>query len=350
MSLFGKILAILNVLVALAFTFLALMDYSKRQSWAYSVFLHDLAIDGLPLNKEEVGLDGRPRVDDLGPETQQELFRQSGGQPVLTQVDEVTRLRGVIQAKLDQSDLEVPDPFNAKAKPLKLATPSQRIAWALVPLTRKVSKREELLQRMRQPQGPELTPDPIFAQFDDALRKSDTDDQRQRIADLLLALTELQPGESAAGEATDSAAYKRLLTVVGLKTAVAAVNRRTTQLETLAKETAEAVNQDRLAFVVAHQAQLNRIRELSQQLQIEEDFLQVLKNQVAAQRQLVNNRADEKNKLEEELNAAQKRTQTMLDQQARMQQIVFDAQLKLRDANHENQEILRDIERLEKRR
>jgi hypothetical protein len=353
MSLLGKILAILNVMAALAFTFLALADYSKRQSWAYSVFRHDLAIDGLPLDKDELGLDGRPRVDDLGKETQEDVFRQVGGQPVTTQVEEVARLRSVMQSKLDQPDLQVADPLNPKA-PLKLSTPAQRYAWAMLPLTRTANKREELLQRMRQPQGPEVPPDQFFAAFDDALKKNDPDDRRQRIADLLLALTDLQTGDGAATGTTtasvDTPAYKRMLTVVGLQAAVAATNRRTTQLETLAKETSDAIRQDRLNFVSAHQFLLNRIRETSEQVQIEDDFLQALSNRATAQEQLKKKREDEVGIIKGQLKTARKRTQDMLDQQARMQQIVFDAQLKLRDANKENQELLREIEKLENRR
>ena len=49
MSLFGKILALLNIFGALALVYLAMMDYGKRQAWAYSYFRHELFYKGLPL-------------------------------------------------------------------------------------------------------------------------------------------------------------------------------------------------------------------------------------------------------------------------------------------------------------
>lgn len=47
------LLCVLNVLAALAFAFLALMDLEKRQQFAYATLLHDVAIQGLPLAEEE---------------------------------------------------------------------------------------------------------------------------------------------------------------------------------------------------------------------------------------------------------------------------------------------------------
>jgi hypothetical protein len=46
------VLIVLNIVAALAFTFLLVMDYSKRQAWSYAVFKHDLALSGLPLAEE----------------------------------------------------------------------------------------------------------------------------------------------------------------------------------------------------------------------------------------------------------------------------------------------------------
>jgi hypothetical protein len=367
MSLLGKILAILNVLAALGFAFLALADYSKRQSWSYQVFLHDTAIDGLPVDKDELGLDGRPRLDDLGKETQQEIFKQAGGQPVATQLDELERVNTLVQNKLSQSDLDVPDPLNPKGK-LKLQTPVQRYAWVLLPLARTASMRDGLIERMRQPQAEGdmgwldatwawAMPAQLEAAFETARKKknpADPGDQRELIADLLLALSELPTGDAPASDTqpalADTTAYKRMLAVVGLKEAVAAVDRRTIMLEHMANEAGDSAIRERLAFVNEHQALLGRIQDLSEQLQIEDDFLQGLKNQVAAQKQLVSNRADEVKKLDGQLAAARKKTQQMLDEQTSTQQAVFDAQLKLRDANQENQELLRKIQALENRR
>lgn len=47
------VLIFLNVLAALAFVYLLAMNFKKRQDWSYAVFLHDLAIQGLPLKEED---------------------------------------------------------------------------------------------------------------------------------------------------------------------------------------------------------------------------------------------------------------------------------------------------------
>jgi hypothetical protein len=48
-------LCILNVLAVLGFAYCLLLDLEKRQAWSYAVFLHDLAIMGLPLQDEDTG-------------------------------------------------------------------------------------------------------------------------------------------------------------------------------------------------------------------------------------------------------------------------------------------------------
>ncbi len=45
-------LCILNVAAAIGFVVLVIMDYNRRQSWSYSVFLHDVRFAGLPLRSE----------------------------------------------------------------------------------------------------------------------------------------------------------------------------------------------------------------------------------------------------------------------------------------------------------
>src|SRR5262249_33623090 len=51
-SILTIILCILNVLAAVAFTYLLMLDYKTRQAWSYSIFMHDLKVVGLPLEEE----------------------------------------------------------------------------------------------------------------------------------------------------------------------------------------------------------------------------------------------------------------------------------------------------------
>src|SRR5262245_44888888 len=67
MSLFGKILAVLNVLAAIAFVVLAAMDYQRRQDWSFAVLRHDIALRGLPVNEDEKDREGNLLVRELTP-------------------------------------------------------------------------------------------------------------------------------------------------------------------------------------------------------------------------------------------------------------------------------------------
>jgi hypothetical protein len=49
------VLCVLNVLAALVFTYLVVMDYKTRQDWSRAVLLHDVALVGLPLEEESRG-------------------------------------------------------------------------------------------------------------------------------------------------------------------------------------------------------------------------------------------------------------------------------------------------------
>src|SRR5258708_4194102 len=101
MSLLGKILALLNVLGAVGFVCLAAMDYGKQQSWKYANFRQDLTNNGLPLDEEEKDRFGGFTVDKMSDETLREMF--PSGQPVRIQIDEVKRIKNLLQRPLDDA-------------------------------------------------------------------------------------------------------------------------------------------------------------------------------------------------------------------------------------------------------
>src|SRR5262249_37299821 len=82
--------------------------------------------------KDELGPDGKPIVNDLGKQTQQDLFGQVGGPPPNspTQVEEVARVEQKVQAKIQEAG-------DDKAK--------QTAAYAryLIPLASTNAQREE---------------------------------------------------------------------------------------------------------------------------------------------------------------------------------------------------------------
>src|SRR5205823_5487821 len=90
MSTFGKALAIVNVLAAAAFIWLAIADYGKRQSMAFQVQQADFVLKGLPVDETEKTPEGDVQVELIGNRMAQQLF-SGAGQPVKTQAAEVKK-------------------------------------------------------------------------------------------------------------------------------------------------------------------------------------------------------------------------------------------------------------------
>ena len=122
MTWFGKTLAVLNVVAALAFVYLAFQDYAKREAWAYANFVHDVAVNGLPLDANAKDDRGGPLVYDLADQTKKEWFGGNGG-PVSTQVDEVNRVKGLVDAKIGALN---DDPMKQTVEYARILTPFAR--------------------------------------------------------------------------------------------------------------------------------------------------------------------------------------------------------------------------------
>jgi len=97
MKIFGYILAVLNVFGAVAFVVVGLMDYAKREAWAYANFTQDVLVQGLPLDKDQLDPYGVPVKDKLGGDTLKAWFPTS---PVSTQVEEVARVKKLADAQI----------------------------------------------------------------------------------------------------------------------------------------------------------------------------------------------------------------------------------------------------------
>jgi hypothetical protein len=98
MSLYGKILAVLNIFGAAAFVYFAFADFAKRETWAYTNYVYDVVVAGLPLDATEKDNRENPVVNYLTDETKTEWF---GADKVSTQVEEVDRVNAAVNAKVD---------------------------------------------------------------------------------------------------------------------------------------------------------------------------------------------------------------------------------------------------------
>jgi hypothetical protein len=361
MTLLGRILALVNILAAIVFVYLAASDYSARRQAAYGVYRMDLQIDGLPLDDAEMDVDGRARVKDLTQNTQNDLFQQAGGSPVTSQLQELDCVKEVVKNKIDGGDaITVADPLDPKQQ-LSLATPDQKRAWFLLPLARSLSPqavqegqpavldRTTLIAQMKA--GNKVTDDDFERAFSAARSIADPGDKRRALAEVLFSLVEpvaLADGQQGERMA-DLPAYKRFVVVVGLKAAVQAVDSVAAAQARMTEEADETLSSNRATFTAEHNRMVGFIRDLEDQHRRALAALEAQRNQTAAQEQLVKERERQVNDLKARFDAARKATKDELAKQAKVQEAVLAAQRNLRDANRKNQELLKTIESLEGR-
>jgi hypothetical protein len=359
MSLFGKVLAFLNVLAAIGFFYVATLDWSKGQQWADAAQQHDLVIEGLPIDDahDKDGA-GSPRSQNIPPAVLQRMFSRVGGEPVKTQTDEVKRVQRVLQGKLDDSTTK-------ETKEQKLA----RVMYALAPST---AEREQWINRYNKPTN---NTDDMQAKLDEAFaavlsdtlptrsqpdspaapKPRDLNEQRRSIALLLLQLANVFPEEEAPDAAANqdplaTKAYERVLTVVGLDACNYALETQVDALERMTKDVLTALKRDRESYVPAHAMLLNQVEELSEKVAKQRADLKVQTEMVEQSRALAEARRTEVARITKELGVAQEETRQQLAIQATMEKNLFDARREVRDAFEKNQQLEQKLQELEKGR
>jgi hypothetical protein len=203
MSLFGKLLAIFNALAAIAFVCVAVLDYSQRQAWSFAVVRADTLIYGVPFDENETTLDGEKRIELLDTKALGDVFSNAGGSPQPTQLAEVRRVKGIVDAYLAQSPTDteigelrtvlvegVPAKGNTQAIPAVLPERSKRLGSQIMQLQREI----ELEQRSKN--RAEVVAALTKEQEDRQKKKSDVD------ADILAFSTKDAQGQLSAA-ATD---------------------------------------------------------------------------------------------------------------------------------------------------
>src|SRR6516162_2435644 len=101
MSLFGKILAVVNIFAAAAFFYLVAADWGERQKWTYAVFRQDLLMGGLPIDENIQEEDGTKVVNKISDKTVEDLFRGLGAAGVKTQVAEIQSIQNKLRGEIE---------------------------------------------------------------------------------------------------------------------------------------------------------------------------------------------------------------------------------------------------------
>jgi len=289
MAMFGKILAVLNVLAAIAFLALSGVDYSQRQNWAYAHFRGELAVRGLPVDATD---DSSPTVSyakivQLGPPAFQDIFRGTQGAPVRTQTDEINlqleRARTAINGAAD---------LNAKRGLL---------AYYLLPLATRGDERDEVLRRLRtlnDRTAAELTAD-LEGYFQRAVSPKkptgedrDLEDRRRSIADVLYNTDPTVEGRT------------RTQVVVGMVHYVGAADRQYANLQAMSQRLRTAIAEEQSMFVREYQAVLPELSRLADELKTYEGKLAEQQEEVQGHTVLRNARQAEAADLQQRIQKA----------------------------------------------
>jgi hypothetical protein len=304
MGIAGKILAVANVLAAIAFLCVAALDYGQRQSWSFAVMEQGLVINGLPVDLTDKDADGNPLMDSVSKRVQTDL-----GVDVQTQAE---------AAKRRQSNLEAAagdDPAKLQAVLIPLAqTAGQRDAW------RKLGDPAKLKEIIEE-------------QF--TLPSESLADRRQAIARLLFATS----------QSTED--FNRTLAVVGLSAFAQAANTQAANLQSMVPAYEAAIDNDRTEFAVKHKALVQQIHTLAERVQAMQDTLTKQTAIKERHTQLGKNRKDVSEDLQQAIANTQKAAEAALAQQSKTEAETFAAQQAVIATEQKNQELERTLRGLE---
>jgi hypothetical protein len=333
MSMLGKVLANLNVVLALAFAALIALDWGQRQNWTFGTYRAQLALDGLPVDETELDNEGMPRVNLLSDKTFKEVLPDvnEATPEARTQVAEVKRVQDRLRA-------EVAAAGDDKAK-------RQKLASILVPLAQTLGEREALQQQItKDPIDQLMGPDgPFDKAFNQALKNQSpqgkpvqgADARRQAIAHLLV------------NTAQDENARRRVVAVIGLRSFAAAAARQADALRDMAERVTLALANDQAQFGRQYQQGIDDLQGLA--AQIDERKQELQRQQALHERHnaLLNARVTDAANLKKELDAARQSTQSALAELAKEQRRLFDAQRRVTTGLDQNLKLEREIRSLE---
>jgi hypothetical protein len=300
MSTFGKILAVFNVLAALAaFAYFLPTSWGTRQSWAYSYYRHNLILDGLPLDKEDKDNEGYLLVDKMSENTQKQIF-QGAGSPVKTQMEEIERVKGTIQGR------------------------EQEI---LQNMARTGPERDEF-----RGQAPADASELIFKEVNDA---KDPAGKRTAIAHVLFNCY------------NDEEKQKRLPVIIGLKEFVREVNQSADAVIAMAARVRRSMQRDLAAFEARYPQLIQDIQVLAEKIEDSKKQLEVQEQLSKSHNMLVSKRAQDVTDLKKLIFEAKDATKKAMKTLADEQKLNHQAEAEVGKRAKENQDLEKEIRRRE---
>ncbi len=337
MSLIGKLLAVANVLAALAFAFLAAADWGQRQAWGYGGLRMELALDGLPLDANATDPDGVRLADKISNATFQAIMQPVGGvspppsQPAdRTQLAEVKRVHDRLRGEIDGL-------ADAGAK-------RRRLAAILVPLAQTLDARHALEAQIGgEPVDKLLSAEgPFEKAFTEVLQGKNakgqelsTEGKRQAVAHLLFNV------------AQNEQERQRAAVVVGLRALAAEADRQALALRDMGDRVALVLAQDRGEFMKNYQQQLVELGDLAGQVEGRRAELKRQQDLVERNKALLSARTADVRTLQADLEKVRQETTASLARLAKEQALLFQAQERVGRRLEQNLSLERQIRSLE---
>ncbi|MGE3805381.1 MAG: hypothetical protein AB7K24_11970 [Gemmataceae bacterium] len=343
MTILGKILAFLNVIAAATLVYFAALDLGKRQSWQYSVFRHELVLDGLPIDDQVIDpfLNDRT-VDRMSDAMLQKMFATVGGQPVTTQQEEVSKLREQLRGELNGLDdqarrARLRDIFLALAVTSKdRYAIRERFEDNAVTTADLMKDFDSLFADLGKPEivvEASVNQQPSAAKASDIAKRLLPKDKREAITHLLFAL---------------SSNPDRVQVVVGIKSLVAELEMQADALHVLTQQQEYALMGDRVDFEIQYNRLLAEIANLANAT---EDRIYVRGNHERLKAQhddLLAKRVALVKEVEGKLEITRQDLKKLLAAQAEEERVLFEAHRVLGGIRTENERLEKYIRRLEK--
>lgn len=305
MSMAGKILAVFNILAALAaFIYFLPTDWGTRQSWAYSYYRHELVLDGLPLDKEQKDTEGYLLVDKLSENTKRQIFQSAGGNPVNTQMDEIERVRRDVEGAEDARKQEI-----------------------LANMARTGQERDDFRAKL-----PEDATTLIFKEVDGA---KDPAAKRSAIARVLFNCY------------TNEEKEKRLPVIVGLREFSREVNQEADALVAMAARVRRTMQRDLAAFEARYPQLIGDIQVLAEKLEDSKKQLEIQEKLYASHNSLVMKRSQDLLELKKNIQDAKIATNNAMKALANEQKLDFQANAEVGKRAKENEDLERELRKRE---
>lgn len=360
MSLLGKVLAILNVLAAGAFVYVAANDWAKRQTWSQAVQRLDLLIDGLPVDdKDRDPIANRPGSKVYAEETLAQAF-QGAGPVVATQDQEVRSVRDKLTGALNG----MPE-----------AKQREKLAAVLGGMARTQADRDAVLHKVRTEKVADLLQQdgPLKRVFD-ALDKPEIqveipgpDGKPQKVAlDPFQWALDPQPKKAIDGlprdvpqkrrvfahflanVGDDIEPYPRLVRVIGHKAYAEEANHQAETLHTMAAALDRSILGDRAAFETHLRQLVRQLQGLAQRLEEQDSYLNDQKILRDKHERLVEARRTDVEKLQAALNDAREVTRATLARLGHEQGLLYQAERRVGERQQANERLERELSKREK--